>query len=215
MSLKLQAYTTIKEKILSCEYPPNILLKEERLCEDIQASRTPIRDALSRLEQESLIQILPKRGIIVAGISLEEVEQIYELRLLIEPYALERYGETIDQGVYKKLKDFFTRSSKKFSLDEIHKKDDEFHHMFISAAKNAYLTQAYQYPYIQNIRLRILSGTLGTPRIEKSQKEHCEITQYCLEKSWKKAAKALRVHLLHSKEISYSIITKLQLLLNR
>ncbi|GHV42712.1 GntR family transcriptional regulator [Spirochaetia bacterium] len=215
MSLKLQAYTTIKQKILSCEYPPNALLNEEKLCEDIQVSRTPIRDALSRLEQESLIQILPKRGIIVAGISLEEVEHIYELRLLLEPYALERYGKTIDPGVYEKLLDFFTRSPKKISLAEIHKMDDEFHHLFISAAKNAYLTQAYQYPYTQNIRLRILSGNLGRPRIKISQGEHCEITKYCLDKSWKKGAEALREHLLRSKDISYNIITELQLLLNR
>jgi DNA-binding GntR family transcriptional regulator len=215
MSLKLQAYTTIKQKILGCEYPPNTLLNEEKLREDLQVSRTPIRDALSRLEQESLIQILPKRGIMVAGISLEEVEQIYELRMLIEPYALERYGKTIDLGVYKKLEAFFARSPKKISLEEIHKKDDEFHYMFISAAKNTYLTQAYQHSYTQNIRLRILSGNLGKPRIEKSQGEHGVITQYCLDGNWKKAAGALRKHLLSSKEISYSIITELQILLNR
>ncbi|GHU39434.1 GntR family transcriptional regulator [Spirochaetia bacterium] len=215
ISLKLQAYNTIKQKILSCEYPPNSLLNEEKLREDLQVSRTPIRDALSRLEQESLIQILPKRGVIVAGISLEEVEQIYELRMLIEPHALEKYGKTINTDVYEKLAGFFSQNPKKFTVDEIYKKDDEFHHLFINAAKNTYLTQAYRYPYTQNIRLRILSGNLGKQRIEQSQQEHGVITRYCLNKSWKKAANSLRGHLLRSKEISYSVITQLKILLHR
>ena len=61
MSLKQQAYNIIKNKIITCEYPPNFLLNEEKLKDEIGASRTPIRDALSRLEQENLVHILPKK----------------------------------------------------------------------------------------------------------------------------------------------------------
>lgn len=61
-SLKLQSYNIIKDKIIRCEYAPNTLINEEALREELGVSRTPIRDALSRLEQEGLIQILPKRA---------------------------------------------------------------------------------------------------------------------------------------------------------
>lgn len=60
-SLKQQAYNIIKNKIITCEYPPNFLLNEEKLKEEIGASRTPIRDALSRLEQENLVHTRLKR----------------------------------------------------------------------------------------------------------------------------------------------------------
>lgn len=53
-TLKQHAYNIIKDKIINCEYAPSALLNEEMLKEDVQASRTPIRDALGRLEQEGL-----------------------------------------------------------------------------------------------------------------------------------------------------------------
>ena len=62
LSLKLQAYQYLKTKILNCEYRPNEFLNEQKLCAEMgNISRTPMRDALGRLEQEGLITILPKR----------------------------------------------------------------------------------------------------------------------------------------------------------
>ena len=58
-------------------------------------SRTPMRDALGRLEQEGLITILPKKGLMVSPITDEDVHSIYEVRLLVEPYALRVYGELL------------------------------------------------------------------------------------------------------------------------
>ena len=97
-SLKSQAYNNIKEKIISCEYSPGMLLNEEILCETFNVSRTPIRDALSRLEQEGLITIWPKKGIIVSSLSISEVNNLFELRLLLEPYSIQNYGYTLDEN---------------------------------------------------------------------------------------------------------------------
>ena len=66
-SLKLQAYQYLKTKILNCEYRPNEFLNEQKLCAEMgNISRTPMRDALGRLEQEGLITILPKKGLMVS-----------------------------------------------------------------------------------------------------------------------------------------------------
>ena len=63
LSLKLQAYQYLKTKILNCEYRPNEFLNEQKLCAEMgNISRTPMRDALGRLEQEGLITILPRRA---------------------------------------------------------------------------------------------------------------------------------------------------------
>ena len=69
-SLKLQAYQYLKTKILNCEYAPSQFLNEQKLCAEMgNISRTPMRDALGRLEQEGLITILPKKGLMVSPIT--------------------------------------------------------------------------------------------------------------------------------------------------
>ncbi|MDR0561858.1 MAG: GntR family transcriptional regulator [Spirochaetaceae bacterium] len=213
-TLKLQAYNMIKQKIIQCEYPPNTILNEEKLKDELNVSRTPIRDALSRLEQESLIHILPRRGIIVKGISAEEVEQIFEMRMLIEPYTLKMYGKTIDKPVLTEMEAFFSQYFEDIPYEVIHKRDDEFHHLFVNASQNAYLIEACKIAYIQNIRLRILCGNLGRDHILKSQQQHLKIARYCLEEAWEQASALLTDHLCYSKQASYNIITNLQILLN-
>ena len=64
-SLKLQAYQYLKTKILNCEYRPNEFLNEQKLCAEMgNISRTPMRDALGRLEQEGLITILDRKSVV-------------------------------------------------------------------------------------------------------------------------------------------------------
>ena len=99
LSLKLQAYQYLKTKILNCEYRPNEFLNEQKLCAEMgNISRTPMRDALGRLEQEGLITILPKKGLMVSGITEEDVHSMFEMRLLVEPYALRTYGNAIPRA---------------------------------------------------------------------------------------------------------------------
>jgi DNA-binding GntR family transcriptional regulator len=209
MSLKLYAYNTIKEKIIRCEYPPNSFLNEEILKNGLHVSRTPIRDALSRLEQEQFIKILPKRGILIKGITIEEVNQVYEMRLLIEPYVLNKYGSTISPGIYSEFKRFFSRSVQRLPTETVNQKDDDFHSMFINASNNPYLLRASEFPFVQNARLRILSANMGKERLKSSQNEHLQIIQLCCEKNWKKAAAALDEHLLISKKIAEEVVTNL------
>ena len=112
LSLKLQAYQYLKTKILNCEYRPNEFLNEQKLCAEMgNISRTPMRDALGRLEQEGLITILPKKGLMVSGITEEDVHSMFEMRLLVEPYALRTYGnlpliEPLESREVKKIRDF-------------------------------------------------------------------------------------------------------------
>lgn len=69
--LKDKAYAIIKDKIINCEYLPGEVLSESRLLEEIKSSRTPIREALNKLEQEKLVCIMPKRGILVNEVTVE------------------------------------------------------------------------------------------------------------------------------------------------
>jgi DNA-binding GntR family transcriptional regulator len=209
-SLKLFAYNTIKEKIIRCEYPPNSLLNEEILKKDLRVSRTPVRDALSRLEQENIIRILPKRGILVTGITLEDVNQIFETRLLIEPYAVNKYGKAVSPEVFAEFLDFFSAEAEAVDAGTINRKDNDFHLCFITASNNPYLIQANEYPFFQDMRLRVLSASMGKERVKVSQNEHRAIAQCCCEKNWKNAAGALKEHLEYSKKRALDVVGSLK-----
>lgn len=205
-TLKQQAYNIIKDKIISCEYLPNTLLNEEILREEVHASRTPVRDALSRLEQENLIQILPKKGIMVAPLSIREINMIHEARMLIEPYAVENYAQQIPLERLQYYYGIFKEKSIQDSMRAFYEVDNEFHQEFIDAMKNEYFVSLYERIFNQNCRLRIMSGVKSETRIEKTRIEHFRIIEACMEKKWKEAAAAMREHLVCSKQASFEAI---------
>ncbi|ARI75600.1 transcriptional regulator [Halobacillus mangrovi] len=82
----MSAYESIKKSILHGEYPPKMRLTEEYLAKQLNMSRTPIREALRQLESEGLI-VSMKRGVSVRHFTKKDIEQIYDLRTLLEGYA--------------------------------------------------------------------------------------------------------------------------------
>ena len=84
-SLKERAYRIIKDKIIRCEYMPGDFLNEKSLIEEIGASRTPIREALNKIEQENLVKIIPKRGVVVSEITMKDISEIFQVRECVSP----------------------------------------------------------------------------------------------------------------------------------
>ena len=86
--VRKRVYEHLKTAILSGLIGPKERLAEEHLAEMLGVSRTPVREALYKLESEGLIQALATRGFIVSGDSREEVEELFEIRAILEGYAL-------------------------------------------------------------------------------------------------------------------------------
>ena len=187
-SLKQQAYDEIKRKIVTCEYAPNTLLNEELLREELHVSRTPIRDALSRLEQKGLITILPKKGIMVSSLSINDINMVFEVRMMYEPYALLHYGSRIPYSVlthsYELLSDLDAMSEDWAFFQA----DDAFHAAVVQAIGNRFLLQTYEWIQDQNLRFRVMTGQTSAPRLEDTSKEHTRILEACLKKDWSEAA---------------------------
>ncbi len=196
-SRKLTIYIELRRRIIECVYLPNSILSEEGLAEEFQVSRTPIRDAIARLEQEKLLKVLPKVGIQVSDVNFEDIVKVFELRLLLEPYALLNYANTIPQEKFIQLyKDFdqdFSPLEKHKLLYEI---DDRFHMTLIRATKNHFIIDMYKQLSALNQRIRIMSGTHTSERIDDSKMEHVDIVQACLCTEWNVASRALKEHLL-------------------
>ncbi len=98
-SLAEQAYEKIKERILSLHFLPGQYLNETSLAEQIQLGRTPVHQALLRLKEEGLIEILPRKGIIVQPDSLGEILNILDSRLTIEPQLADFAATRVSAGL--------------------------------------------------------------------------------------------------------------------
>ncbi len=85
-----RVYTHIKEAVLDRRYEGGTLLTEGDLADAVGVSRTPVREALLRLEVEGLIKLYPKKGALVLAVSAQEIKDVVETRLLVEEFAARR-----------------------------------------------------------------------------------------------------------------------------
>ena len=196
--LKYQAYALIRQKIINCEYAPGAFITENLLQETVSGSRTPVRDAIGRLEQENLVTIFPKKGILVAPVLPKDISSLFQLRMMWEPYAVQKYGNMLSCDFYMSFYDHF------FSADlrdnrQHYEKDDEFHTAFIQATNNPYILRVYEQIHVHLHRSRVWVGNTDAVRLEASQEEHQRILLACIKKDWDLAAEMMQEHLACSR----------------
>lgn len=215
VSIKEKTYETIKQRILTCEYAPGTWLDENSVCKELGVSRTPVRDALSRLEQDGLIKIHPKRGSYVTELSLNTFNSIHDIRLLAETFALRRYGSRLDEGELLRYLDEFTRLENQNSRDAraIYDLDDNFHLMIVNATQNTFLIKAYESIQYQYKRLSACFGQQQDRFQSLSYSEHCAIISSCLKHDWEQAAADMEKHLLRSRDSAFRLLLENQDLL--
>ncbi|TMV08378.1 GntR family transcriptional regulator, partial [Arenibacterium halophilum] len=91
--LAAQAYTVLRDRIVLLEIPPGSMISENSLGAELGLSRTPVREALKRLEREYLVSIMPRRGIVVTKVDLQSQIQLLEMRRGIELRLILRAAE--------------------------------------------------------------------------------------------------------------------------
>lgn len=89
-SLPDQAFEIVRERILSAQLPPLQPIRQDALAAELGISKIPLREALTRLEQQGLLRSAPNRGFFVPALDAQEAEEIFELRLQLEPAAAAR-----------------------------------------------------------------------------------------------------------------------------
>jgi len=102
-SLARRAYEALKQDILTCELRPGAQIFEGELAARYGTSKTPVREALNLLGQEGLVQVLPRRGYLVAPVTLRDVQEVFHLRLLLETAAAELAAERITEEQLRQL----------------------------------------------------------------------------------------------------------------
>jgi len=89
-TISQDVYNSLKKDILTCNHKPGAVLREKDLAELYGSSRVPVREACSRLQQEGLLEAVPYKGYFVSQVSLKDIADYFDLRLLFETYAVEQ-----------------------------------------------------------------------------------------------------------------------------
>ena len=175
-------FATLKQRILGFELRPGESLTELGIAEEMQVSRTPIREALRRLEHEQLVRIIPRKGAIVTGISEEDIREVYLIRQALEGICTRRATEMISQSNLNSLTlsmQAADRELKDGNREKASVEADELHRIILAVGGT---------PRIRRIvaNMRELTGRLNEfasslpGRLERSIREHeCVLEAMC------------------------------------
>jgi DNA-binding GntR family transcriptional regulator len=130
LPIREKVYEDIKSSILSGHYTPGEKLAEEHLAETLGVSRTPVREALHKLESEGLIKPRKKRGFIVSRDTKEEVEELFELRSILEGHTLRVISQIISEEILRQLHDSIRKAEealRRNRIEDVFKWNTRFH----------------------------------------------------------------------------------------
>ena len=207
-SLKKKAYNIIKENIVTCRYTPGEFLNESQLMEEIGASRTPIREALSKLEQEKFVRIVSKKGVMVSELTLKEIGDVYQVRMLLEPQIVRQWGSRISVDELEKCRALLLTYHADMDVAQRNELDDSLHRLIVESCPNAYFYQWMTHIYCQNQRIRVVTGQLGQ-LMEENNTGHLQIVEMLLMAEYEKAAELLTEHLEQSKKKTFDVLLKM------
>ena len=155
-SLAEKAYQLLVTKITRLDLLPGSVLAERTLIEELAIGRTPIREALQRLAIEGLVEHMPNRGMFVADITAQSVQQIYEFRSLLDGYAAWLAATRADAQQIQELRHLhkeLVRATEDDDIDRYVTLDRRFYEVLAAAARNAFVAEAV--PRIFNLHLRL------------------------------------------------------------
>jgi DNA-binding GntR family transcriptional regulator len=189
--IRTNVYERIRTEILSCEIKPGSLIQERDLAERYAVSKSPIRDALLRLEAQNLIEVMPRKGYRVRPISVADARELYEMRLMLERACVTRL---IESGSAERLKelDIYRRAPDGDGLPSWIAYNREFHIAIADACGNARLANAAREVLEQFDRLTLISVTADESGGDLSHfvDEHTAIIE-AIQRSDKRAATSL------------------------
>ena len=144
-SLGDEAYRIIKKRVLSNELPGGFQVLEDDLARDLNMSRTPVREALVRLDNEGLIELIPRHGMRVTPISLRDVREAYQLLGFLETAAAEMIAQRDPkQSEVAALRSEVAAMSEGLSAEDIEawaEADERFHRLLVSLSGNSRLAR--------------------------------------------------------------------------
>lgn len=190
------AYRQLREAILQGQIPMGGRINELELAGAWSVSRTPIRDALRRLEAEGLVQSVPGRGVIVPVLSLTDIDELYELREVLEARAARRAAERANAEYHSRLNDLIRALGAALKDDDVDRMttiDEDIHTAVAAMAGNVRLERAIETvrAQVHHVRLRSFRAR---GRAAKSLREMAKLVAAMRRRDATRAEAAMREH---------------------
>jgi DNA-binding GntR family transcriptional regulator len=201
--LREQVYKRLKASVLNGTLSPNKRLIEEKLAEEMGTSRTPVREAIQKLEKEGLIHKLPRGGFAVSVVTDADIEEVFGIRSILEGYAgYLATSRAADEDI-QALEETVTKQEKflaEKNLEEVIRLNTEFHEILYGAAKSTKLLSLISdlRDYIYRYRLIILRYE-GMASI--SIGDHKEMIELMRARNTKQVEKLVRKHILRGMDL--------------
>ena len=206
------AYEIIKDKIIKGELAPLSDISEEALQQELNISRTPIREAIQKLNKEGFVYIYARKGTLVSPVNEEIIHAVYEVRLLNEPYISRSVCNIVDEKWLLDMKNRFQNCPEGLSADE--RKDyyialdTELHGGIIKYCNNIFLKDALRIVSDHSQRIRYRTSHVNTD-YERSVKEHIEIIDAFLKRDPEEVEEKTRTHIIMCQQDSLKYNTNM------
>ena len=208
MLLSTDLFSALRKDIIDKKYARGFKLTEQMICSQYKVSRTPVREALSQLEAEGLIETIPNRGAFVLGISEQEIKDIFELRkpyeMLAVKWAVERMTddelETLEESF-----DFMEFYTGKNDIEKMMNINTNFHRIIYAAAHSRMLSNLLTL-YQQYTEAVKKSRVFESGYLVQLLEEHREIFDAIKNKDAPLGMQAMEKHMDNSMKRCYNII---------
>ena len=164
-------YQTIRKAILCGDYPPGKRLTEEKLARELGISRTPVREALRKLEVENMVNHNPNKGVVVAEVNSDQRDDLYEIRALVESLVVKRAAQNITVEGAARLNELLDKEEAASSPDEIYEFVNDFHLALIEIADCPEISNLL-IKIRETLRLMIRTTAIKPERRPVMQREH-------------------------------------------
>jgi DNA-binding GntR family transcriptional regulator len=202
-NLSARVYNQIKQLILCNEIMPGQKLHHQELSERLGVSRTPVREALTRLVQEGYVSFLPNRGFTCKEIRIQEAEELYDLREALEAFAVEKAIAKLTQAsldqLRKKMSSYGRDVQKRFTRERL-VYDQDVHMQIIRLAGNETLTNTLSHVFERIVLKRRTDGLYDPARGLTAHEEHMRLLHAMQQRNVSAAVAIIREHIQAGKK---------------
>ncbi|UKS30865.1 GntR family transcriptional regulator [Paenibacillus sp. HWE-109] len=206
VNLTEEIYRIVKEDILSHKLKSGEKINIDQLARQLEVSNIPIREALSRLQSEGFIHVIPFKGMFVTMMSLKDLNELYEIRLQLEPLAVEKAALRLPVDILERLQDTMESlhdnpPSAENGLEVVDQMNTSIHGTILAYCDNANLANLVR-GYMEQVQryLSFIQLTLDVDTTKVEWEEHQAILQKLRERDSQGAAEAMSIHLRNSQK---------------
>ena len=195
-----QAYAQLKQLIFDFALMPGDRCSESELAQRLAISRTPLRQALQRLQREGFLQFVPKTGWQVAPLDFDTFDALYDLRVLIECHAAQHLANAAERPTLLTLADVWLVPPAERLADgaEVGRQDERFHMLLVQGSGNAEMARVHR-EITERIRIIRRLDFTQPARVVATYDEHGRILQAITRRRADEAQRLLRAHIAQSK----------------